>query len=331
MAAAEVGDDVYGEDPTVNALERHVAQLLRKEAALFVPSGTMANLIAAITHCTRRGSEMVVGDESHIYYYEQGGASSLGGVAMRVLPNQPDGTIRLADLQHALRPANVHYATTALVCLENTHNRCGGRVLPMSYVSAVGAFCRENNIKLHLDGARLMNAVVELGVPAHEAVADFDSISLCLSKGLGAPVGSVLVGTASFIAEARRARKALGGGMRQAGVLAAAGLYALEHIYPLLAKDHTRARALAGRLRTIGGGGWLKVDEKDVQTNIIYVTVENAADVTARMQTRGVLLSLTDPLRFRICTHHQVSDDDVRAMVEAFEQVHAELHKKSKL
>ncbi|MBW2539686.1 MAG: low-specificity L-threonine aldolase, partial [Deltaproteobacteria bacterium] len=241
MADAEVGDDVFGEDPTVNCLEEMAAERLGKEAALFVASGTMANIISQMTHCGR-GDEMILGDQAHIFYYEQGGSAALGGIHPRTIPNQPNGTLAIQDIEAAMRPDNIHFPRTRLIVLENTHNRCYGSPLSAAYMQAVGDIARSNGLKIHVDGARLFNAAIALETEARDLVTQADSVSFCLSKGLAAPVGSVVCSTRDFISEARRVRKVLGGGMRQAGILAAAGIVALTEMVDRLKDDHLNAR-----------------------------------------------------------------------------------------
>ncbi len=265
MAAAEVGDDVFGDDPTAKRLEARVAEIIGKEAGLFVPSGTQSNLIALMTHC-ERGDEYIVGQQAHCYRWEAGGAAVLGSIQPQPLDNAPDGTIALADIEAAIKPDDPHFARSRLLALENT---IGGKILPADYVHAATALAKQHGLSCHLDGARLFNAAIALGVPAKQLAQPFDTVSVCLSKGLGAPVGSVLVGPQAAIARARRWRKMLGGGMRQAGILAAAGLYALEHNVARLADDHANARALAHGLAKLPG---LAVTEPD--TNIVFVNVE---------------------------------------------------------
>jgi threonine aldolase len=319
MEAAEVGDDVYGEDPTVNRLEALAAERLGKEAALFVPSGTMGNLICALTHCGR-GDEMILGDQAHLFYYEQGGVAALGGIHPRTVPNQPDGTIELAALEHAIRGDDEHYPVSRLIALENTHNRCGGRVLRPEYVDAVGALAHTHGLRLHIDGARLWNAAVALGVSPARLVVAADSVSCCLSKGLAAPVGSVVAGSAEFIRRARRNRKVLGGGMRQAGVIAAAGIVALTEMAERLEDDHRHARAIAEALAAMGG---LKVDTEAVETNIVVVQVTHAEIDAVRLARalagRGVLLNPLDPHRIRLVTNYHVGPSDVERILDAFE------------
>lgn len=280
MMNAAVGDDVYKEDPTVNELEDYAAHLLGKEASLFVPSGTMSNLIALLTHCTQRGSEAFVGDESHILHYEQTGAAQFGGINLRPIKTFPDGTLDLAEIKGKIRNhSDVHQSISSLLCLENTHNRCGGRILPLEWTKKAADLAKENNMKFHLDGARLFNAAIALGVPASSIAEPFDSISICLSKGLGAPVGSLLVGSESFIKDARRCRKALGGGMRQAGILAAAGLIALKKGPGRMVQDHsfTKQLALAG---LEAGKGIVDVDMSSVETNMVMFKVNLLTGVT---------------------------------------------------
>ncbi|MFO7601803.1 MAG: low-specificity L-threonine aldolase, partial [Candidatus Desulfacyla sp.] len=262
MAEAEVGDDVFGEDPTVNRLEEMAAQRLGKEASLFVVSGTMGNLVCLLTHCDR-GHEVLLGDRSHTFYYEQGGSAALGGVHPRTLPNEPDGTLDLGHIEGAIRPDNIHFPRTRLIVLENTHNRCSGSPLTPEYMRAVGEIARRHDLKIHVDGARIFNAAVALGVDASDLVSEADSVTFCLSKGLAAPVGSVVCGSRDFIREARRARKVVGGGMRQAGVIAAAGIVALTEMVDRLSEDHENARRLAEGLVDAGG---LSVDPGSVRT-----------------------------------------------------------------
>ncbi len=321
MASAEVGDDVYGEDPTVNRLEGLVAELLGKEAAVFVPSGTMGNLICLLSH-GERGSEVILGDNAHIFYYEQGGMSGVGGLHPHTVPNLPDGTMALEAIEHAIRADDEHFPRTSVIALENTHNRCGGRVLRAEYMDAVGALAHARGLALHVDGARLWNAAVAQDVTPARLVAAADSVTCCLSKGLAAPVGSIIAGSAVFIKRARRNRKLLGGGMRQAGVIAAAGIVAVEEMYARLADDHANARALAHGLARIDG---LKVDPASVETNMVVVTVTRA-DVDAvlvadALAGRGVLLNPLDRVRMRIVTNYQVTAADVEQVLDVFEQL----------
>ncbi|HHQ4884923.1 TPA: low-specificity L-threonine aldolase [Aeromonas veronii] len=311
MLHAEVGDDVYGEDPGVNALEAHGARLLGKQAALFVPSGTMSNLLAVMSHC-QRGEGAILGNAAHIYRYEAQGSAVLGSVALQPLPMQRDGTLAFDDIKAALAPDDAHFVQTRLICLENTHN---GKVLPLSYLQEMGTFVVERGLKLHLDGARLFNAAVASETPVALIAAPFDSISICLSKGLGAPVGSLLVGSHDFIARARRLRKMLGGGMRQAGILAQAGLFALEQHVTRLADDHRRAKRLAEGLAALPG---IELDLSLVQSNMVFLRLREgeSAPLLAFMKERGILFSGYGELR--LVTHLQINDDDIEEVIDAF-------------
>ena len=304
MMAAEVGDDVFHDDPSINRLEAFAAERLGFEAGLFAPSGTQANLIGLMTHC-QRGDEYLVGQDAHTYKYEGGGAAVLGSIQPQPITNQPDGSIALADIEAAIKPSDYHYARTRLLALENT---IGGKVLPMDYVADATALARRRGLATHLDGARLFNASVKLGVDAGEIARHFDSVSICLSKGLGAPVGSVLLGGASFIDAARRWRKMLGGGMRQAGFLAAAGQYALTHHIDRLAEDHANATRLAEGLAAIG-----PLSVVMPQTNILFVQVPaGVADAFAEhLKANNVLV--TGTVKQRWVTHLDVSAEQVDA------------------
>jgi len=321
MAQAELGDDVFGEDPTVNRLERMAAERVGKEAGLFVASGTMGNLTSILTHC-RRGEEVILGDQSHTFIYEGGGIAALGGIHPHTIPNQPDGTLRLEDIEAAIRPDNVHFPRTRLICLENTHNRCCGVPLTPQYTGAVADLARRRGLDIHLDGARLFNAAVALGVNVKELAASVDSLSICLSKGLAAPVGSVICGSKAFIAEARRVRKVLGGGMRQAGVLAAAGIVALEKMVDRLREDHDNARRLAEGIAGIEG---LAIDPANVHTDIVYFDVVGtglAADtLIKRMSDRGVRMLSVGPKRIRAVTHYGITADDIERTIGVLEEV----------
>jgi threonine aldolase len=311
MAEAEVGDDVFGEDPTVNRLEMLAAERLGKEAALFVSSGTMANLVSQMSHCGR-GDEMLLGSLAHSFYYEQGGSAAVASIHPRTVPNQPDGKLALDELEAAIRADNIHFPRTRLIALENTHNLCGGAPLESAYIRDVAAIARRHGIRLHIDGARLFNAAVALGVPARQLVADADSVSFCLSKGLAAPVGSVVCGSREFIQTARRARKVLGGGMRQAGVLAAAGIVALNEMIDRLAEDHANARRLAEGLAGISG---LELNPGRYATNIVYFDVIQqgliAAELVARLQQKGVRMLAAGPRTLRAVTHYEVTAPDI--------------------
>ena len=303
MAAAEVGDDVYGEDPTVNRLEAVCAERLGLEAGLFLASGTQSNLAALLAHC-RRGDEYVAGQEAHAYRYEAGGAAVLGGIQPQPLPFEADGTLALGAIASAVKPNDYHFARTALVCLENTQ---GGKAVAPPYFRRVRALADRLGLRLHLDGARLFNAAVALSVDAAELAAPCHSVSVCLSKGLGAPVGSVLCGERTFIAEARRWRKMLGGGMRQAGVLAAAGLYALEHNVERLAEDHERAERLTAGLKNLGIAA--------VQhTNMVFVPAATAQTLAPALRQRGIRI---DGVRWVL--HQDVDDAGVAAVLASVE------------
>jgi threonine aldolase len=310
MVAADVGDDVYGEDPTVNRLESRVAELLGKEAALYVATGTQSNLVGLMSHC-ERGDEYIVGQQAHTYKYEGGGAAVLGSIQPQPIDNESDGTLDLDRVAAAVKPDDSHFARTRLFALENT---IGGKVLPLEYLGRAKALAQAHGLGFHLDGARLFNAVVGLQVPVDAVVQHFDTVSVCLSKGLGAPVGSVLSGPKDLIARARRWRKVLGGGMRQAGVMAAAGLYALEHHVDRLAEDHDNARYLAGRLADIPG---VRTDPAMVQTNMVFMTIPLAAgpQLKAWLAERGMQISLGPVIR--MVTHLDVDRDDMSAFADA--------------
>lgn len=305
MAVAEVGDDVFGDDPTVQRLEARAAAMLGKEAALFLPSGTQANLVALMAHCGR-GDEYIVGQMAHCYRWEGGGAAALGSIQPQPIANQPDGTLLLADIADAVKPDDPHFARTRLLALENT---IGGKVLPIAYMIEATQLARRHGLACHLDGARAFNASVALGAPIAAVAAPFDTISVCLSKGLGAPIGSTLVGSAELIAKARRIRKMVGGGMRQAGVIAAAGLYALEHNVERLAEDHANAKRLARGLAEFPG---LTVVEPE--TNVLFVDVapQIMADFAAHLAANGVGATSTyGGRRQRWVTHLDVDADAV--------------------
>lgn len=316
MAAAEVGDDVYGEDPTVNRLEALAAGMLGKEAAIFVVSGTQSNLLALLSHC-ERGDEYIVGQQGHSYKYEGGGAAVLGSIQPQPLDYEPDGTLDLAKVEAAIKPDDPHFARTRLLCLENTQ---AGKVLPLEYLRRARAFCNRKGLGLHLDGARIFNAAVDLGVPVTEISREFDTVSVCLSKGLGAPVGSVLCGPRELIARARRWRKVLGGGMRQAGVLAAAGIYALQNHVERLREDHENARLLAQRLAGIDG---VKAPSTS-RTNMVFMTVDPAHSASLRdwLKGRAILIGAGYGTT-RLVTHLDVDRDDVGRFAGAVEEFFA--------
>ncbi|KAJ1457290.1 pyridoxal phosphate-dependent transferase, partial [Pelagophyceae sp. CCMP2097] len=318
MANAEVGDDVFGDDPTVISLEERVAEMFGKEAALFVPTGTMSNLICIMSHCFERGSEYVVGDEAHVYIYEQGGAATLGGSHPRTVPTQADGRHNLEDLEKAIRADDQHFPVTKVICLENTHNLKGGEPLPASYIDEVGALCKRRGLALHVDGARIWHAAAYHGETLQDLAKSADSLSVCLSKGLGAPAGSLVVGSFEFIKRSRRLRKVLGGTMRQSGVLAAAGLVGLDDILPKLHLDHLRADKLAAML---GQVPFLHV--QNPKTNLVYATLLptsplSAKDLVSQLDSRfNVKCLAVAEDRVRFVLHHQVSDEGVHHAVES--------------
>ncbi|OMO72097.1 Aromatic amino acid beta-eliminating lyase/threonine aldolase [Corchorus capsularis] len=324
MATAEVDDDVLGADPTAFRLESEVAKIMGKEAGLFVPSGTMGNLISVLVHCDIRGSEVILGDNCHIHIYENGGISTIGGVHPRPVKNNSDGTMDINLIEAAIRDpgGELVYPTTRLICLENSHANTGGRCLSVEYTDRVGELAKKYGLKLHIDGARIFNASVALGVPVHRLVQAADSVSVCLSKGLGAPVGSVIVGSKSFIAKARRLRKTLGGGMRQLGFICAAALVALQENVGKLEGDHKKAKVLAEGLNQIKG---LRVDFAAVETNIIYFDIVEGSKFTAaklykNLEEHGVLVMPEGPMRMRIVLHHQISSSDVQYTLSCFQQ-----------
>jgi threonine aldolase len=321
MAEAEVGDDVYRDDPTVNRLEELAAEMLGKEASLFVPSGTMGNLIALLVHC-QRGHEVIVGNLSHIYLNEAGGMSALGGIQPCPLQNQADGTLALDDILASVRTEDVHHPITRLICLENTQNICGGVPLTPAYTRQVGDLAHRNGLFLHVDGARIFNSAAAQNMSVKELVEPADSVMFCLSKGLAAPMGSMLVGTQQFIMRARHIRKMLGGGMRQVGIVAAAGLISLEKMTRRLAEDHARAKKLADGLRGVEG---LNVDMNSPYTNMVYLNLSedvsvDAQQITHKMKDFGVLVDPENARRFRLVTHYLIDDVAVEKTISAFHE-----------
>jgi threonine aldolase len=309
MAEAEVGDDVFGDDPTVNRLQARAAEMLGFEAGLLFPTGTQSNLAALMSHC-QRGEEAIVGSEAHTYRYEAGGAAVLGSIQPQAIPTRADGTMDLAEVEAAIKPDDPHFARTRLLALENT---IGGRVIPRAYVEQALALAKRRGLATHLDGARVFNAAAKLGIPARDLCRGFDTVSACLSKGLGAPAGTVLVGSAELIARARRARKILGGVMRQAGLLAAAGLYALEHNVGRLAEDHANAERLAAGLKGLDG---LQVEPP--QTNMVFVAVPaaRAGALCEHLRASGVIA--LPGTRMRLCTHLDVDAAGIDRALAAF-------------
>jgi threonine aldolase len=322
MAAAEVGDDVYGEDPTVNRLQEIAADMMGMEAGLFVPSGTMGNLVAMLAHCSR-GDEVILGNMAHTFLYEGGGLAALGGISTYPIPNQPDGTMDLDTIHSAIRMDDPHFPISRLVAIENTHNRCGGVSLTVEYTQSVADLAHENGLKFHIDGARIFNAAVELGVDVRELTSPVDSVTFCISKALSAPVGSVLCGSNDFIHKAHRERKKLGGGMRQAGILAAAGIVALEHMVDRLSEDHRRAKVLAKGIAGIQG---IELDLDLQHTNMVYFNLSDKLPMTTEVfldETRknNLLFGWVGGRRFRMVTHYWVDDFAVQKSIEIISQV----------
>ncbi|XP_022162897.1 probable low-specificity L-threonine aldolase 2 isoform X1 [Myzus persicae] len=342
MFDAEVGDDGYGEDPTINLLEEKTSKLFEKEAAIFLPSGLMGNLIAMMVHSKQRGGEVIVGHKSHILLWEQGGASQIAGLQMREVRNLDDGTLDMTELLGKIRPEfpDPHEPYTTLVCIENTHNYCGGTVLPVEWIDQLGKLTKERNIPLHMDGARVFNAAVSLGVPVSRIVKHCDSVTFCLSKGLGAPIGSILVGEKLFIERARRIRKVLGGAMRQAGIVAAAGLYALDNCVERLADDHRNAKKIAYAIQRMASPH-VTVNPDALDTNILLVNI-NPPRVDAKyfvselikvdadgldsktnnkIRSTAVRIAQINDARVRIVTHKKITDTDVDMAIEKIKYV----------
>lgn len=315
---AEVGDDVYGHDPTVNRLQEIAAEMLGKEEAMLVPSGTMGNQIAVLTH-TRPGTEVILEADSHIYYYEAAAASVFAGIQPRPLPGKR-GSLQAELVEWAIREDDIHLPPTSLICLENTHNRAGGIVVPLEDMQAVYRVAEKHQLPVHLDGARIFNASVASGVPVKEFAASVTSVQFCLSKGLGAPVGSLVVGTRSFIEEARRWRKRLGGGMRQAGIIAAAGIVALETMVERLAEDHANARLLAEGLAEMKG---IDFNPDDVETNIVIVrpTAMSIQELGTELEKRGILTVVIEPDRIRFTTNKEVNRSDIETTLIVVKEI----------
>jgi threonine aldolase len=325
---AEVGDDVYGEDPTVNRLEAMAADMIGKEAALFTTSGTQSNLAAVLTH-TKHGDEIIVGDQAHMLWYEVGSAAALGGVTIRTVPNDSCGRLSLNDIDRTIRDKDIHYPETTLLCLENTHNRCGGTVLTPGYTDEVCDLAHKRGLRVYLDGARIFNAAVALDLQASRLTQNVDSVGLCLSKGLSAPVGSLLCGSKDFIARARKFRKMLGGGMRQAGIIAVAGIVALETMVDRLAEDHSNARRLADGLASIEG---ITLAQDDIPTNIVMFNLSpelSATELFEGLERVGVKVGFRDGGPFRVVTHYMVSSSDIDEVLTRMETVCQRLHHRS--
>ncbi|XP_057854029.2 probable low-specificity L-threonine aldolase 2 isoform X2 [Cryptomeria japonica] len=335
MAQAQVDDDVLCSDPTAATLQQQMAKIMGKEAALFVPSGTMGNLISVLVHCEVRGSEVIVGSNSHIHVYENGGISTIGHVYPHLVENETDGTMDIKKVEAAIRPSggdDMYYATTRLICIENTHAN-GGRCITAEYTDKIGELAKHHGLKLHVDGARIFNASTALGVPVDRLVQAADSVSVCLSKGLGAPVGTVIVGSHEFIAKAKKLRKTLGGGMRQVGVLCAAGLIALNDMVGRLREDHKNCRILAESLNAIDG---FHVRLDAVETNIVFVDLSvdsafGAEELCEAMKEKGILFMPVGHMRFRLVTHHQISEDDVRYAIACFRDISVRLQTRRKI
>jgi threonine aldolase len=321
MYGAELGDDVFGEDPTMNRLQEMAAEWLGKEASLFVASGTMGNLIALLTHCGR-GDGAIMGDLSHTCRSEQGGSAALGGIYIRAIPNQPDGTMDPAQIEAAIPSENIHHPRAKVICLENTHNSCGGIPLDADYTSIVADIAHRHGLALHLDGARIFNAAIALGIDARELAADADSVMFCLSKGLSAPVGSMLCGSTEFIKRAVRSRKVVGGGMRQTGVLAAPGIVALEQMVDRLQEDHENGRILAEGIADIPG---LSINPKQVRTNLVWFDFVahhmTAQQFVEALRAEGVWILAAGPSRMRAATHYGISRADIEQALRVMRQV----------
>jgi threonine aldolase len=321
ICKTDLGDDVFGEDPSTIRLEEKAAELMGKEAALLVSSGTMGNLASLLTHCSR-GDEVILGSEAHIFHYEVGGMAALGGIFPHLVPNQSDGTMNLEDIEGAIRDDNVHFPRTRLICLENTHNRCNGNPLSAEYTASVVDLAGRYGLKVHLDGARIFNAAVALNIEASELTRGIDSVSFCLSKGLSAPIGSVLCGAGEFIAEARRIRKVLGGGMRQTGIIAAAGIVALDEMRDRLAEDHANASLFAEEISKVPG---IEVDLKNVQTNIVFFDItdnriEDAVFIN-KLEEKGIRLLPLGPSHFRIVTHFGITEEDIEKTLQVLKEI----------
>ena len=321
ILSAKLGDDVFGEDPTVNKLEAKASKIMGKDAGLLIPSGTMGNLVSILVHC-QRGTEIILGDKSHTFMYEAGGISAFGGVHSRQLKNQADGTINIEEIKSAIRADNDHFPKTSAITLENTHNLCNGSPLSLDYIEDVAQIAHNNDMKLHIDGARIFNAVVALDVDVKNLVTSADSVTFCLSKGLSAPVGSVICGSKEFIYHARRNRKALGGGMRQAGIIAAAGIYSLDNMLDQIKEDHKNAQRLAEGIDKIEG---LWIDLENIKTNILYFDIEKGKDRGEKLarQTKNIEIypfEITQdnvrffesrPGHFRLVTHYGITREDI--------------------
>ena len=318
---SKLGDDVFQEDPTVNELEKKAAQLSGKDSALLVPSGTMGNLVSFLVHC-ERGTEAILGDKSHTFIYEAGGISAFGGIHSNQVKNQSDGTIDLNDIKNSIRQDNIHFPVTSLISLENTHNKCHGYPIEKSYIDQVADIAKESKVKLHIDGARIFNAVVELNIDLSDLVENVDSLTFCLSKGLACPIGSVICGSEKFIASARRIRKALGGGMRQAGIIAAAGLSSLKGFKSQIIKDHKNAHLLSHGINQIDG---LEIDLDKIKTNIIYFKLVNesinSGQFLKNCEKENILFFETSPNEYRMVTHYGITKNDIEFVLDKMRKI----------
>ena len=326
MAEAEVGDDVFGDDPTINRLQDMAAEMMGKEAGLFLASGTMGNLLSVLTHC-QRGDEVILGNQCHTYIFEGGGVAALGGVHPFAVPNQPDGSMLLEDVEKSIRSLDDHFPLSRLIMMENTHNRCGGVVLTADYTRKLSDLAHNHGLLLHLDGARIFNAAASLGVNVSTLSEPVDSVTFCLSKGLCAPVGSVLCGTEDFIRKARRIRKQLGGGMRQGGIIAAAGIIALQKMAFRLEDDHQQAKILAEELAAIGG---FEIDPGSPHTNMVFANLSesikiNAAQISELFFSKGILVHETGERRFRFVTHYWIDDAAVKYFIKTWKEILADI------
>ncbi|MDP7557662.1 MAG: low-specificity L-threonine aldolase [Nitrospinaceae bacterium] len=321
MAQADVGDDVFGEDPTVNRLEKLTAERIGKEAAVFVPSGTMGNLISMLSHCAR-GDEVILGDQSHIFLNEVGGIAALGGIQPHIIPNEPDGTLNLKTLENSIRARDLHYPPTRLIALENTHNFCMGSPITPEYMTQVGDLARKHNLKVHVDGARIFNAAVALEIDVKDLTEETDSVMFCLSKGLSAPVGSLTCGTAEFIQNARKWRKMVGGGMRQAGHLAAAGIIALNDLVDRLKEDHANARKLAEGLSGLKG---MVIDLELIKTNIIFFSLKHPSlspeSFMDGLEAKGIKILMIHPGIFRAVLHREISNSQIEQVLSTSDEL----------
>ena len=317
-----LGDDVYGEDPSVNLLQKKIAKIFNKESALFVPSGTMANLISVLTHCNR-GDEVILGNKSHIFFYEAGGISAFGGVHSHQINNNDDGTIKINDIVSAIRKkGDDHFPKTKLICLENTHNACYGSPINTDFFNEVKNIAKKHNIAIHLDGARIFNAAIALNKSVDELTKNCDSVSCCLSKGLSAPVGSVILGNKKFISKAKSLRKALGGGMRQAGLIASAGIFSLDHMINRIKDDHSNAKILAGKLNLIKN---IEINLNQVHTNIIFIynrdkTLSNQ-DMLLSLEKNNIKIDYKGNSKFRLVTHSGFKKEDINTVIKVFRKI----------